>query len=106
MMAILGSTGQGFGFLFLLGLVISGASPRARGAMEPAIDRHGPPYRALTWGRLVALLLKQAIQAKPTGPGILALQVQDVFEKRQAELITRVWEWTSSLILQTGKAIF
>jgi hypothetical protein len=58
--------------------------------MEAAIEGHGSSHRGLTRRWLVTLLVQQAIDAKATGSRILALQVQDLFDKGQTHLIIRV----------------
>ncbi len=73
--------------------------------MELAIDRHGASHRAFTRRRLVPLLFKQAMNAKATRPRILMLQVQDLFEKRQAELISGVWKGSCPMVLEAFKTI-
>ena len=73
--------------------------------MELAIHRHGAPHRALTRGRVLALVLQHAMNPKPAGTGILALQVQNLFEKRQAELITRMRRRPRPVVFKTRKSI-
>jgi hypothetical protein len=56
-------------------LLLSGTAPRTRSPVELSIDGHGPSHRPLTWGRLLALTLEQAMETPATGSWILMLQV-------------------------------
>ena len=74
--------------------------------MELAIDGHGSSHSSLTWRRFITLLIKEAVDAKAPGSRILALEVQDLFEKGQTHLIVGVMRRACSVLFQALKAIF
>jgi hypothetical protein len=73
--------------------------------VELSIDGHGPSHRPLTWGRLLALTLEQAMEAPATDSGILLLQVQHLFEKRQAELIAGMVRRSTAVVFESLKPL-
>ena len=71
--------------------------------MELTIDRHGTAHGALTRGRFASLLIEQAMNPKPARPWIHTLELQDLFEKRQIQLIARVGRGPRSMLFKPAK---
>src|SRR5262249_13950126 len=79
-----------------LGLV---RGPGAGRVVKLAVDRHRPPHSALTRATLRMLCAQHPPYPKPSRARVILLQFEDLVEQWERELVGRVRDRATSLIL-------